>query len=187
MERVYLEQYEDGDPCSSWSSPSCLSEEQAEELCVLIGQAIFMFNSLESSLDYVIADAVNSRSRVPGYAVTAETSVFTKKIALFKSLLGIAVVGFTEEVVELHTSIVKDLYKIKDVRNDIAHANWMSSDENYRVKLRLNTDEEGVYAVIKELSPEVLRASIADMQKVLEELEVFSMKVSDPSNVQIDE
>ena len=123
MEKIYLERYEDGDPCSSWTTPDCLNDVQVKELYTLIGQAIFMFNSVESSLDYIIADAVNVSSRVPGYVITAETSVFTKKIALFKSLLGMAVQGYEQNVTNLFDSVLKNLYKIKDVRNDIAHAN----------------------------------------------------------------
>jgi hypothetical protein len=179
MEKIYLDQYGSGDPGSGWSEPDSLSEEQALELYSLIGKAIFMFNSVESSLDYIIADALNGRSRIPGYIVTAETNVFTKKVALFKCLLGIYVKGYSEEVSILHTSLVKELYKIKDVRNDIAHANWMASDENYRVKLRLSTDEQGVYAVIETLSPERLLASIDRMQSILENLEVLSIKLSE--------
>jgi hypothetical protein len=179
MEKIYLDQYGSGDPGSGWSEPDSLSEEQTLELYSLIGKAIFMFNSVESSLDYIIADALNGRSRIPGYVVTAETNVFTKKIALFKCLLGMYVQGYSEEVSALHTSLIKELYKIKDVRNDIAHANWMASDENYRVKLRLSTDEQGVYAVVETLSPEHLTVSIDRMHSILENLELLSMKLSE--------
>jgi hypothetical protein len=187
MEKIYLEQYEDGDPCSSWASPACLTGEQVTELQSLIGEVIFMFNSVESSLDYTIADAVNDRSRIPGYAITAETSVFTKKIALFKSLLGMSVQSFNKEVIDLHNSLIKDLYKIKDIRNNVAHANWMSADSEYRVKLRLSTDEGGVFSVVETLSPEVLRLAINNIQKVLENLELFAMKIDDTRNLQSNE
>ena len=179
MEKIYLEQYDSGDPGSGWSEPDSLSEEQTTELYSLIGKSIFMFNSVESSLDYIIADAINKRSRIPGYVVTAETNVFTKKIALFKCLLGMYVQGYDDEISKLHSSIVTELYKIKDVRNDIAHANWMASDENYRVKLRLSTDEKGVYAIVETLSPEHLNASIARMQSILENLEHLSVKLGE--------
>ncbi len=180
MEKIYLEQYEDGDPCSSWVEPGCLSASQIKTLCELIGRTIFLFNSVESSLDYIIADAVNGRSRVPGYAVTSETNVFTKKIALFKSLIGMAVSGYGQEVADLHASLVKSLYKIKDVRNDIVHANWMGADKDYRVKLRMSADEGSVYAVIEVISPDRLKSSISNMTKVLEDLELLSMKLSEP-------
>ena len=61
----------------------------------------------------------------------------------------------------------------------------MSSDEDYRVRIRLSMDEKGVYPVIKTLSPKYLKRSIDSMQKVLEDLELFSMEIDDLFNVQI--
>ena len=87
--KKYLQQYESGDPCLSWVEPECLSAPQYEELCVQIGRVLFLFNSVESSLDYHIADMISDRSRIPGYVITSELNSFAKKVAVFKTLIGL--------------------------------------------------------------------------------------------------
>ncbi|MFA5876837.1 MAG: hypothetical protein WC880_00530 [Candidatus Paceibacterota bacterium] len=176
--RKYLEQYDSGDP--SEAEGDHISEEQLNTLFPLIGELAVVFNYVEASLDYQIADIVNSRSRQPGYTITAELGNFTKKVLVFRSLYGPAVesVG-SPELVKAYGKVVDDLFKVKDIRNDVVHANWMDANSSFEVKLRLMTDENGVFTKTEKMDPAFLRQKIELLNKVWEELEKFSFAWSE--------
>lgn len=179
-EKRYLEQYDSGDPnfvCNDAEiTESVLTEEQETEVMQLIGEIIFYFNEMESDLDQTIAEVINNRSHQPGYTITAEVgSVFTKKVLIFKSLCGPMVEIFEND--ELKTefeALLTLLFKLKDVRNDVVHANWSAASEEYVVRLRHKTDERGPYALVRAMPPEYLSEIIGNLLKAIESIEVFS-------------
>ena len=178
--KKYLEQYDSGDP--SMGKDGALSEEQLSMLFPLIGELAVAFNYVESSLDYQIADVVNSRSRQPGYTITAELGNFTKKILVFRALYGPAIESLqNKKLKETYEKVLEDLFKVKDVRNDVLHANWKDASSLFEVKLRLITDEKGVYSKTEKMDPDFLRGKIGLLNKLWEELELFSIALSEVS------
>lgn len=177
-DRRYLDQYDSGDPINTSElsvDESRLSKKQRSELFPLIGEIIVSFNNVESSLDYLIADAINMRSRQPGYTIAAEVPVFTKKINLYRALYGPSVEkSGMKEFHGLYASVVRQLFQIKDVRNDVVHANWDDALCTYEVKLRLATDEKGVYTQTKVMTPAFLREKIESLNALWGDMERFS-------------
>lgn len=178
-EKHYLEQYDNGDPEVRVSEDGVdefeLTEDQEDELKQLIGEAVFSFNELESDLDRVIAEIINDRTHQPGYTITAEIgTVFTKKVLVFKSLYGqMAEVFDSEEFKQEFDTLVKLLFSLKDVRNEVVHANWSGASGEYYVRLRHNTDEKGPFALTKRMPPEYLVSTIERLDSAIEKLEVF--------------
>ena len=117
----YLEQYDNGSPTNFTNDE--ITEEQLPELMELVGNIIFLFNSVEALLDQLIANIINERSHQPGYAVVSElNSVFTKKILVFKALYGPMVEYIkNDDLSKKFEALYTRLFKIKDIRNDITH------------------------------------------------------------------
>lgn len=178
-EKVYLDQYDNGDPKFHFENgkfeESELSEDQDAEIMQIIGELVFFFNEMESDLDRLIAETVNNRSHQSGYAIVAVTgSVFVKKILMFKSLYGQMVDAFKDEEFEKEfNELITLLFKLKDVRNDVVHANWFGADGKYNVRLRIQADEKGPYAIIKKMSPEYLNEMIEKMSTAIDKIEIF--------------
>lgn len=168
----YLDQYGDGNP---GNDENCLTDDQLLALANLIGYTLMFFNGIESQLDKLIANIINNRSHQPGYAVIVElTPVFTKKVSIFRALYGASAEYFdNKELEELFPKVVERLYKIKDIRNEIAHANWIDANKDYEVRLRINSDEKGPYAVIKKITPHDLEQKIKELEAVSEMLGHF--------------
>ncbi len=186
MESVkkYLHQYDSGDPFEHEKGVTHISEEQLNEIFPLIGRLAVQFNYVEASLDYHIADIVNPRSRQPGYTITAELGNFTKKVLVFRSLYGTAVEALgDEELKKAYSKIIGDLFKVKDFRNDIVHANWMDANSIYQVKLRLLTDDKGVYTKVETMNPDFLRSKIDLLSDLWGNLEIFSFKFAEVLSV----
>lgn len=172
MEKKYLDQYDDGNPSTSEDE---LSDDQLTELVSLVGEVLFRFNKVESDLDILITQVLNNNSYQPGFTVIAELSpIFTKKVSVFKALYG-AVIGWLEnqELNNLFEKVVEKLYKIKDVRNDIAHANWLGASKTYEVRLRIGSDEKGPYASTKVITPSDIRARISELEDANDLMEQF--------------
>ena len=174
-EKIYLDQYDDGNPNIGIVEDVSLSEDQRRELQNLIGEIIYSFNALEDDLDRYIANGLNQRSTQPGYTITAElTPVFTKKISVFKSLYGPRVEWTSNKDLNAHfQKLVKDLYKIKDVRNEVAHANWLCASDEYDVRIKIGSDEKGPYAILKKMDPDYLRDKISTMEDISGRLDEF--------------
>ncbi len=178
-EKRYLGQYDSGDPnlreTEDGIVTSELDAEQEDEIKHLIGEVVFSFNELESDIDRVIAEIINGRSHQPGYTITAEVgSVFTKKILVFKSLYGQMVEAFAnEEFKQEFETLVTLLFTLKDVRNDVVHANWADASAEYEVRLRHNTDEKGPFALIKKMTPTYLFDAVERLDSAIEKLQTF--------------
>lgn len=168
-EKLYLDQYDDGNLAGD------LNEEQIEELQSLVGEALFNFNSLESALDRLIAEAVEERAYQPGYVITSELNAFAKKVLVFKALCGMMVHAFeNKQLMEEFESLWKLLFKLKDFRNDIAHADWLEASSEYEVRLRIGTDEKGPYAIRKKMPPAFLEEKIDELIAAFEKIETFT-------------
>ncbi len=178
-QRHYLEQYDNGDPGLFVSSE--IREEQLSELAPLVGETVFLFNSLESDLDRMIANMINERSHQPGYTVVSELSpVFTKKILVLKGLYGPSIQFFDDkELINMFDSLCKRLFKIKDARNEVSHANWLGATDDYEVRLRISTDEGGPYALRKKMDPDYIRRQISELQEIIKSLETFDAKMEE--------
>lgn len=174
-QKKYLHQYDSGDPFDHEEGVGHISDEQLISLYPLIGELATEFNYVEASLDYLIADIVNDRSRQPGYTITAELGNFTKKVLVFRSLYGVAVDMLGDEkLLKTYSKIIGDLFKVKDFRNDIIHANWRDANSVYEVKLRLITDEKGVYTKVEKMDPDFLKLKISQLSDLWSDLETFS-------------
>jgi hypothetical protein len=175
-DKEYLDQYDDGNPDIGWDGERALTDEQIKELASLVGFVLFEFNALETNLDWIIAEAINERSHQPGYAITAEmNAVFTKKVLVFKALYGPLVkYSENEELMESFEALCKNLFKLKDVRNKVAHADWLKATNKYEVRLKIATDEGGPYAIRKIMPPEFLAAKIDELEACNENIERFS-------------
>lgn len=174
-EKLYLDQYDDGSPNKGLDDEFVLSQEQMTELEGLVGKTLFLFNSLETALDRIIAEAVEERAYQPGYVVTSELSIFAKKVLVFKALYGMLAHGMQDkEFIKEFELLWKLLFKLKDIRNDIAHADWLEANSKYEVRLRISTDEKGPYAIIKEMPPKFLREKISELEDAIAKVEIFS-------------
>lgn len=168
-EKLYLDQYDDGNPVQG------LNEEQIIELQSLVGETLFLFNSLETHLDWIIAGVVHERTHQPGYAITSELNVFSKKVLVFKALYGMGVDAFeVREFADEFKRLWKLLFKLKDIRNDIAHADWLEATEEYEVRLRISTDEKGPYSIRRKMPPSFLKEKIKELTDAIEKIETFS-------------
>lgn len=176
QDKLYLDQYDDGNPDLGADDGDSLTEEQVEELQSLIGGVIFQFNALETSLDWIIAEAINDRSHQPGYAITAELSpVFTKKVLVFKALYGPLVQAMERKRLAIEfESLWKSLFKLKDIRNEVAHADWSNASKKYEVRLKITTDEGGPYALRKIMTPDFLTSKIEELENCIQQIERFA-------------
>lgn len=175
--KKYLEQYDDGNP----NLDSELTDEQIEEIMPLVGNILFLFNSLETDLDRQIAETINGRSHQPGYTVTSELgAVFTKKVSVFKALYGPAVESLENESLSTEfESLWKTLYTVKDIRNEIAHADWLNGSASYEIRIKSSSDEGGPYAITRPMPPDYLKTKIENLEKATEKLEKFGEDFSE--------
>ncbi len=178
--KTYLEQYDDGNPIDN-----LITEEQLEQLMPLVGTILAKFNALETDLDRQIAEAINGRAHQPGYTITAEMSaVFAKKVSVFKALLGIAVSSLDNDALSAEFEpLWKSLYAVKDIRNDIAHADWLNGVSDYRIRIKISSDEKGPYAITRVMTPDYLEAQIESLDKASEKLEKFEESFSNALSV----
>jgi hypothetical protein len=174
--KLYLEQFDDGNPDIGFDGERGLTTEQRNEMEALVGKVLFNFNHLETVLDCVIAEVVNERAYGPGYTITSElNSVFAKKILVFKALYGPAVKYLeNKEFSAVFNALWKRLFKLKDSRNEITHADWSNASNEYDVRLRIATDEGGPYAIRRLIKPDQLEALAKELEECAVELEGFS-------------
>lgn len=174
-EKLYLDQYDDGNPDKGLDDEFGLNEKQIAELESLVGKTLFLFNSLETALDRIVAEAIEERAYQPGYAVTSELSIFAKKVLVFKTLYGMLAHAMQDEQFNIEFEFLwKLLFKLKDTRNDVAHADWLGANNEYEVRLRIATDEKGPYSVRKKMPPVFLQEKISELEDAIARVEIFS-------------
>lgn len=174
-EKLYLDQYDNGNPDRGIEDELSITEDQIAELEKLVGETLFLFNSLETALDSAIAEAVHDRTHQPGYAITSELLVFAKKVLVFKSLYGMLVHSVqNDQLTAEFESLWKQLFKLKDVRNDVAHADWLEATNEYEVRLRIATDEKGPYSIRKKMPPAYLREKIDEIKSAMTNIDIFT-------------
>jgi len=130
---------------------------QFDRYSVRIGSLLMMFSELEHSLDKAIAFIINDRSDDFGFRVTMDMS-FMQKIELYNRFFKTYLVAFDkkDDFTKLKT-IIDRLKSSARIRNIVAHAKWMSLDEDGFVRSKVSLDDEA-YIEFKyyKLTPKVL-------------------------------
>lgn len=117
-------------------------EKQKEKYDKRIGSLLISFGELEQTLDKAIAFLISDRSDDNGYRIIMDLT-FNQKVQLFNRLCKLYLAynpkaGNKEKLKDF----VKQLTSAAQVRNIIAHAKWMSLDEDGFVRSRAGMDDE---------------------------------------------
>lgn len=132
-----------------------------------IGGVLIQFGELEQSLDGAIAFLVSDRSDDLGYRITMDLS-FGQKVKLFNRLCKIYLkwAPDTDDASALK-DVVDRLIAASQVRNIVAHAKWMTLDEDGFVRSRAGiNDEAEVHFKYYRLTPKVLYHQERKIRKI---------------------
>lgn len=122
-----------------------------------IGSLLIAFSELEQTLDKAVAFMVSEHSDDLGFRVTMDLT-FRQKIELFNRLCRFYLV-ITDKKGDLKyfKKFVHELISAGEIRNIVAHAKWMSLDNEGFVRSKTGIDEDAyVRFRYYKLSPKVL-------------------------------
>ncbi len=106
-----------------------------------IGSLLITFNELEHTLDSVIAFMISERSDDDGYRIILDLS-FMQKVELYNRLIKFYLVisDKKKELLKLK-ELINGLRSATRIRNIVAHAKWMSLDEDSFVRSKTSLDD----------------------------------------------
>lgn len=139
-----------------------------------IGSLLIEFGELENLLDSAIAFMISDRSDDSGLRITMDMS-YRQKVELYNRLCKIYlnVSGFGTKVPKLKLYI-KNLVSAGEVRNLVAHAKWMSLDQDGFVQTKANMDEDAfIEFKYYRLTPQVLYNQERRMSKLANDFYTF--------------
>lgn len=144
-----------------------------------IGSILIEFGELEHLLDSAIAFIISDRSDDSGLRITMDMT-YRQKVELYNRLCKIYlnVAGHSRKVPRLKAHI-KNLTSAGEVRNLVAHAKWMSLDEDGFVRTKASMDDEA-YIEFKyyRLTPKVLYDQERRTSKIANEFYAFLEQIN---------
>lgn len=144
-----------------------------------IGSLLIEFGELEHLLDSAIAFIISDRSDDSGLRITMDMT-YRQKVELYNRLCKIYlnVSGHSKKVPQLKMNM-KNLVSAGDVRNLVAHAKWMSLDEDGFVRTKASMDDEA-YIEFKyyRLTPVVLYNQERRMSKIANSFYSFLERIN---------
>jgi hypothetical protein len=128
-----------------------------------IGQFIIAFSNLEQALNILIAESINQNTHALGHRVVRYLE-FGDKIKLAKDQYD-GYIGFLSDEKRrarqevIFKLIIDRLIEVSEFRNKVAHANWMTLNEDgfVRVDSREGKQEEGLIFRMFKITPAVLK------------------------------
>ncbi|OGL29408.1 hypothetical protein A3D14_03230 [Candidatus Saccharibacteria bacterium RIFCSPHIGHO2_02_FULL_47_12] len=139
-----------------------------------IGSLLIEFGELEHLLDSAIAFIISDRSDDNGLRIIMDMS-YRQKVELYNRLCKIYlnVAGHTSKVAKLKLHM-KNLISAGEARNLVAHAKWMSLDEEGFVRTKASMDEEAfIEFKYYRLTPQVLYNQERKLSKITTEFYAF--------------
>lgn len=122
-----------------------------------IGSLLIAFSELEQTLDKALAFIISEHSDDTGFVIIMDLK-FRQKIELFNRLCKayLTMCEDRKDIAKLKR-FVGDFISAGEIRNIVAHARWMSLDENGFVRSKTGIDEDA-YVRFKyyKLTPKVL-------------------------------
>lgn len=107
-----------------------------------IGSLLISFSELEQTLDQAASFIISDRSDDIGKRITMDMS-YIQKVELYNRLLkSYLVVSDNKKHLAKLKKCIDDLKSAGRIRNLVAHAKWMSLDEESYVRSRASLDEE---------------------------------------------
>lgn len=133
------------------------------------------FSALESSLNMLVAEAINNRSHDLGYQVikslTYQNKVKLAKDLYLNQLSFVSKKQLKERYKREFDIIYKKLLELGQFRNKVAHANWVTLDKNGYVRTKIDLDDSGTIQFIKvKITPQM-------MQKFTNQCHIFSCRI----------
>ncbi len=144
-----------------------------------IGSLLIVFGELEHLLDGAIAFMISDRSDDSGLRITMDMT-YRQKIELYNRLCKIylSVAGHSKKVPKLKMHI-KSLASAGEVRNLVAHAKWMSLDEDGFVRTKANIDDEAyIHFKYYRLTPIILYNQERRMSKIANDFYSFLEQIN---------
>jgi hypothetical protein len=137
----------------------------------LIGHLLMHFSVLEHELNVAIAEMISGRTHEIGYAIM-ERMAMRNKIELFYKLYNMYATAMGEQKEDLE-KIKNALIEINDFRNLIAHANWLTIQNNGSVRTKFISDKNTGWIKFKNIviKPEDILAQIEAIQDLTEKID----------------
>lgn len=119
-------------------------DENYEKYAEFVGKYMIRFSYLEHHLNNIIAEVINERSHSLGYLITARMKM-ADKIDMIERYLKLAESDGYKTLERLGPLLPK-IKALNKLRNQIAHANWATMQDNELVRIRTKVDEkDGVW------------------------------------------
>lgn len=107
-----------------------------------IGSLIISFSELEQTLDQAISFIISDRSDDIGKRITMDMR-YIQKVELYnRQLKFYLVISDNKDQLEKLKKCIEDLKAAGTIRNLVAHAKWMSLDEEGYVRSKASLDDE---------------------------------------------
>lgn len=151
-----------------------IMENLSRKYAFLVGKFLLNFSYLEHSLDIEIAELINNRTHDQGYLVIKNLT-YSQKVDLLSSLSK-PMVFYSDKnkrkKKERLEYVNKNLKNIGKLRNNIAHANWFSLDEDGYVRVKIKPDTESGLVKFErvKISEDTIKNGIKDMEKLMKKL-----------------
>lgn len=113
-----------------------------------IGQIISQFNSIENDINDYLVDYINNEIEDIGWIVITDLD-FSAKLKLWKRIVTYFLthekdLKVKEDMTNEIAALNKDITKLMEIRNKIAHADWDNMNENLFVKVQTKLENDSI-------------------------------------------
>lgn len=154
-----------------------------------IGEFLISFSNLESSLNILIAEIINDSSHELGYQII-KTLTYNNKVQLSKDLYLRKINSINNEILRKKSKneferIILYLIELGSFRNKVAHANWLTLDNDGYVRVKIEQDSGGGVEFLKvKITPRVLSDFSMKCDRLANKVYSFPDKISARINLQ---
>lgn len=139
-----------------------------EQAVPLIGRVVVYFNSLEALLDMVLCETFSDRTDATGLIVLNNLG-YNAKVDLFKRFCDDLHVAARQEI-RGYSELIDELRKCGELRNQVVHANWESTDEEGYTYVRLRMSKSGIMQEYRQFTADALAALASRIESTMEKL-----------------
>jgi hypothetical protein len=138
-----------------------------------IGKFLFEFSKVENALNHFVATIINDRSDEIGYTIFSSLP-YRSKVELLNRLCGQLLRATSSSNERRLLPLVRSLRELGEFRNSIANANWCSLDQKGYVRVRIESDYDGINLIRKRITLNILEREALKASKTTGKLEDFT-------------
>lgn len=145
-----------------------------------IWEFLIRFSELEHEINISIANLITERSHDKWYSIIEWLS-FSSKLDMYNRLSKWYIsISDNKSISEKFKNIVKDIKKLSEFRNILAHSNWSSMKKWWFVRVKFYSDKEDWFVTFKyiKILPRNIKSKITKVENIIEKLYWINEKIT---------